>query len=118
MRVFTILAVVLLSAVSGYAADVSGNWAMTLEAPQGSAEAALTLKQDGDKVSGTYKGPRNEAPTQGTLTGNDLSLSVSINAGGQAVTLSITAKVTGDTMEGTLGVGPAASVPFKATRKN
>ena len=89
---------------------------MSLEAPQGSNQATLILKQDGEHVTGTYKGPRNEAPAEGTLKGNELSLTVSIAAGGQSLTLVITAKVDADKMDGSLNFA-GQTVPFKATKK-
>jgi hypothetical protein len=117
MRLLTIAAALLFSAISVFAADVSGAWTMSLETPQGSMPASLTLKQDGDAVSGTYRGPRNEAPAAGTLKDNDLKLSVSINAGGQSVTLTIAAKVAGDKMDGTLDFAGQQTLKFSATKK-
>src|SRR5579863_8846377 len=112
-----LLLVVFSIAVSAFAADVSGEWTVSIDSPQGSAAAAFTLKQDGDKVTGTYKGPRNTAPVEGTLTGDDLKLTASVGRGGQSATLTFTAKVSGDAIDGTLDVGGQASAPFKATRK-
>jgi len=102
MRNLIAVAVLLFCSIPAMASDVSGIWAMSLETPNGSVPASLTLKQDGDKVSGTYKGPRNEAPATGTLTDNNLKLSVVIGMAGQSVTLVITAKVDGDKMAGSL----------------
>jgi hypothetical protein len=116
MRLLPTLAALLFAATAAMAADASGTWGMSLEAPQGSIEATLILKQEGENVTGTYKGPRNEAPAKGTLKGDDLSLSVSITAGGQPVTLVITAKVADDKMDGSLNFS-GQTVPFKATKK-
>ena len=39
------------------AVSIAGKWAMTLDIPNmGSAETALDLKQDGEKITGTYTG--------------------------------------------------------------
>jgi hypothetical protein len=117
MRLLPTLAALLFAAMAACAADASGTWAMSLEAPQGSTEATLILKQDGENVTGTYKGPRNEAPAKGTLKGTELSLTVSIvAAGGQSLTLVITAKVADDKMDGSLNFA-GQTVPFKATKK-
>ena len=117
MRVPALIATFFLVVFSAFAADVSGDWTVSIDSPQGSAAAAFTLKQDGDKVTGTYKGPRNTAPVAGTLTGDDLKLTATVGGGGQSVTLTFTAKVAGDALDGTLDVGGQASVPFKGTRK-
>jgi len=117
MRLLILTTVTLLTALASYAADVSGDWIMSLETPNGALAASLNLKQDGDKVTGTYRGPRNEAPAAGTMKDNDLKLSASINGRGQSLTIQIAAKVADDKMEGTLDIGGQASVGFKATKK-
>jgi len=116
MRLLPTLAALLFAAMAACAADASSTWAMSLEAPQGSTDATLILKQDGENVTGNYKGPRNEAPAKGTLKGNELSLTVSIAAGGQSLTLVITAKVADDKMDGSLNFA-GQTVPFKASKK-
>jgi hypothetical protein len=116
MRLLLTLAAMVFAAVAACAADASGTWAMSLEAPQGSAEATLILKQDGENVTGNYKGPRNEAPAKGTLKGNELSLTVSIAARGQSLTIVITAEIADDKMDGSLNFA-GQTIPFKATKK-
>lgn len=114
MRFPALITALFLSAVSAFAADVSGAWTVNLA--QGTAEATLTLKQEGDKVTGTYKGPRNTAPVSGTLSGNDLKLTGTIDAGGQSVTLVFTAKVDADEIDGVIDFAGQANIPFKGTR--
>jgi hypothetical protein len=116
MRLLPTLAASLFTAMAACAADASGTWAMSLETPQGFMDATLVLKQDGENITGNYKGPRNEAPAKGTLKGNELSLTVAIAAGGQPLTLVITAKVADDKMDGSLNFA-GQTVPFKATKK-
>ena len=117
MRLPVVISVLLFFAISAFAADVSGTWAMNLDSANGPVPASLTLKQDGDKVTGTYHGPRNEAPATGTMKDNDLKLSVVINAGGQSVTLAITAKVADDKMQGSLDFGGQGAATFTAAKK-
>ena len=118
MRLVTIAVALLLSAFTVFAADVSGAWTMTLDSPQGAAEATLTLKQEGGKVTGTYKGPRNTATVAGTMAGNDLKLTAAMDAGGQSVALVFTAKVAADKMDGSINFAGQMDVPFKGSRKN
>ncbi len=117
MRHLSFAAALLLFSIPALAADVSGTWTMSLESPNGAVAASLTLKQEGDKVTGTYHGPRNEAPATGTLNGNDLKLSAEINAGGQSIPLVITGKIAGDKLEGSLDFAGQRSVSFTATKK-
>lgn len=106
-----------LLAISAFAADASGAWILTFTSPQGNAEGTLTLKQAGDRITGTYKGPRNTAPVSGTLSGDNLKLTGTIDAaGGQSVTLVFTAKVAANNIEGSIDFAGQANIPFKGTR--
>jgi len=50
-----VLAILAVAAAAPAAATVTGNWTMAVEGgPHGTATMGLTLKQDGDKVSGTF----------------------------------------------------------------
>ena len=42
------------------ARDVTGKWTMALEMSQGTATPTLELKQDGEKLTGTYTGRYGE----------------------------------------------------------
>jgi hypothetical protein len=39
-------------------ADVTGTWTVNVSGDAGSAEQTAVLKQDGGKITGTFKGPR------------------------------------------------------------
>jgi hypothetical protein len=65
---------------------VAGNWDVTINSPQGANTSLVVFKQDGDKVSGVLKGRGGELPFEGgTLTGNDLKFSFTINTQGMAL---------------------------------
>jgi hypothetical protein len=55
--------------------DVSGDWAVTITAADGTISGKASLKQSGDKVTGTI-GPSGDAtiPIEGTLAGSKLTL--------------------------------------------
>jgi hypothetical protein len=50
---------------SAFAAAVTGEWDLTVETQAGAGNPHFSLKQDGAKISGTYKGMLGE----GTFTG-------------------------------------------------
>ena len=80
---------------------VAGNWDVTINSPQGANTSLVVFKQDGDKVSGVLKGRGGELPFEGgTLTGNDLKFSFTINTQGMALPITLTGKVEGDKMSG------------------
>jgi hypothetical protein len=117
MRLATIFAAILLSAVSAFAADVAGDWTLNIDSPQGPVEATLTLKQDGEKLTGTLSSQMGDTPITGTIKENDISLKMSIDANGQSMSIAYTAKVADKKMEGSLDLGGQGSIKFTGTKK-
>src|SRR5499427_671086 len=67
-RLIAVLGVVLLASVAR-AADVSGDWEFATKLFDDTTYARVTLKVDGDKLSGTL----NELKLEGTIKGDDLT---------------------------------------------
>jgi len=86
--------------------SVTGDWDVTIQSPQGANTVLVTFKQDGEKVSGIFKSTQGELPFEGgTLTGNDLKFSFTVNAQGNSIIISMTGKVDGATMTGKADFG-------------
>ena len=56
---------------------------MTLELSIGTANPTLELKQDGEKITGTYTGRYGTSQLQGTLKGRALEFAFQIDAEGK-----------------------------------
>ena len=56
--------------------NVSGTWSVSVTGDAASAEQTIVLKQDGSKITGTFKGPRQSGPLEGTVDGNNTSFHV------------------------------------------
>lgn len=79
------------------ALDVSGKWTMVLELPIGSSNPTLVLKQDADKISGTYTGYYGESKLTGTIDDKRmLTFQVALVAEGTAVTMYFNGEVSAD----------------------
>jgi hypothetical protein len=66
---------------SATAADITGTWEVTIHYPSengGDYQATYVLKQDGEKVTGTYHGTFGPADVTGTVKANDVTLSVTV----------------------------------------
>ena len=64
-------------AAGAMAADVTGKWTGKMETPNGSRDVTYTLKQDGDKLTGTVPGRQGETPiSEGTVKGDDVTFTV------------------------------------------
>jgi hypothetical protein len=83
-------------------ANVSGNWSVSTKGQRGSGTHKMTIKQDGSKIFGSLESDRGDEDLQGSIEGNDIHFTVSINTPHGAMTLQYRAKVQGDSMKGTL----------------
>jgi hypothetical protein len=106
---------------SAVAADITGTWEVTIHYPRPEAPytAAYVLKQDGEKVTGTYKGLHGPADVTGTIKENDVTLSVTVQSL-TAVTARFSGKVASATkMSGTVtGTHSGGEpIPWSAEKK-
>ena len=106
-------------AVSALAQDakVAGAWTLTLETPQGTSNPTLTLKQDEQKLTGTYAGRMGEIPIEGTIKGAALTFAAKVNAQGQEIVLTFSGTVDQDSMKGTVDFGGMGSADWTGVRK-
>jgi hypothetical protein len=113
------IVVVLLVAVRGVATktDLTGDWNVTAQTPQGPASIRVSIKQNGDKLEGRFKSPMGEVPFDGTISGDDVNLTFPYLLQGQAITIAMTGKkVDGSTIAGKATFGPLGDGEWKATR--
>jgi hypothetical protein len=87
MKYSLIALVLLLCAGFVFAADVDGKWDGTI--PGMDIPVSYTFKADGATLTGTSSGPENSViPIKdGKIDGNNISFSVTIDLGGQAMKL-------------------------------
>ncbi|MDX1567211.1 MAG: hypothetical protein R3223_05370 [Longimicrobiales bacterium] len=123
-RLWTVaLAVVLLALLPGAGelaaqdVDVSGTWNMTVQSQQGTTNPSVTLRQDGQSLTGRYSSETlGDAEVTGSVNGNEITFSFTANMGGQSIPATYTATVEGDEMSGDLTLAGQALASFTATR--
>lgn len=81
-------------------ANVNGVWDFTVEAPNGTGTPTVTFKQDGETLTGTYKGRAGDTPLTGTIKGNDIKFSITVHPQGQDLVIEYSGTVDGNTMKG------------------
>ncbi len=91
-------------------------WHLQIETGQGTGTPTFTFKQDGEILSGQYKGMFGEAPVTGTLKGAAITFSVKVKAQDQDMTITYTGTIEGDTMKGKVGFGDAGDGTFTGKR--
>jgi hypothetical protein len=110
--------VLLTSVVAQSEVNVTGEWAFTVETQQGSGTPSFTFKQDGEKLTGNYKGQFGEAPVTGTVKGGEIKFTIKISAQGQELTITYSGKIESkDSMKGTAVLGELGEATWTAKRK-
>jgi hypothetical protein len=97
--------------------DISGAWNITVEIPGQSVPVTLTLKQEGEKLSGNVQsGFFGTAQIRnGSATGESFSFDVTVAVGGQNMDVSFTGKVSGTQISGTATSSQGAT-PFSGAK--
>jgi hypothetical protein len=90
VRYCAFVAVLLLVAGFAFGADVDGKWTTTTAGMDGNEMTlGYTFKADGATLTGTHTGPDgNEVPIKdGKIDGNNISFSITVDFGGQSMTM-------------------------------
>ena len=97
--------------------DASGEWTLNVETPNGAQTVRMTLRKDGDMFAGTMTSPMgNVNLSDGKVDGNQIRLTGSADMGGQAVQMTITGTIEGDTMRGAVILGAMGTFDFTGSR--
>lgn len=97
--------------------NVTGEWAFNVTTDQGGGTPTITFKQDGEKLSGTYNGQLGKADLTGTVKGNAIQFSFTVDMQGQQAPVNYKGTVEKDTMKGTLDIAGMVNGTFTATKK-
>ena len=96
------------------AVKIDGTWTWTYKTREGQdATAKLKLKQDGEKVTGTYiaRAGQEDPVQNGKLVGDQLTFDVTREIGGQKMKFEYKGKVEGDTITGKITFGRDRPTP-------
>ena len=98
--------------------DLSGNWVLTTESPMGAQDTDMTVKQEGEAISGTISSQMGVVEYKGTVTGGkDVAFGFAFDAQGMSLQIDYKGVVEGDTMKGTAKFGDFGEGNFTAKRK-
>lgn len=99
-------------------ADVAGAWAMSYVTKDGVKMAStLTLKVEGDTVTGTISSPRGSVPlNEASVKGDDIAFAIERVGFGDRIRIEYTGKVKGDTMALKMKVGAREPIDVTAKR--
>jgi hypothetical protein len=99
--------------------DVTGAWVFTVTSEAGTTNPAVTLKQDGEKITGHYSSQLfGEADLTGTVKGNTIEFTVAASIEGMKIELRYNGTLESNTsMKGTLSAGDLGGGTFTAAKK-
>ena len=94
-----------------------GDWAVSINTPQGLVEVGVSLKvAEPGKLSGTAKGEIGEFPVTGTIDDKGIVFVFTVQYNGSPMTLTFAAATPDDIMTGTVDFGGMAAGDFAAKR--
>jgi hypothetical protein len=96
---------------------VDGTYKIEIESPMGKQESTLTLKTDGDKLSGSMDSMFGKQDfSGGSVKGDDIAWVMEISGPMGNMKLEYTGKVSGNDISGSVKAGDFGSSPFKGKR--
>jgi hypothetical protein len=105
------------TAASAFAqTSVAGDWEITITSPMGTRTTPISLKQDGEKLTGSFKSQAGELPVEGSISGSDVKLTFTINFQGQSLPITMTGTSDGSSITGKTDFGGFAEGEFSARR--
>lgn len=104
------------SAPAGDKIDVTGEWSVTVETDAGSGNPSFTLKQEGEKLTGRYKGLLGEYDLTGTVKGDQIEFSFKVSGQLEGV-VTYTGVTDGKTMKGKVSLAGVGEGTFSGKKQ-
>ncbi len=98
------------------AIDVTGAWDLTVESQEGTSHPSITLKQDGERITGTYEG-KIGGSLEGTIKGNQINFSLNLKFQDSSYTVTYSGTVTKNSMKGSVRFGNTGTGSWSAIRR-
>lgn len=117
--VFLSVCFVLAALTAVWAEDITGKWVAQVPGQGGQTrEVTMTLKAEGDKLTGSISGRQGDTPIEnGKISGSEISFDRTVNAQGNSLKIHYKGKVSGDEIKFTVTrEGADQSQEFTAKR--
>jgi hypothetical protein len=99
------------------ATNVTGEWAFNVQTDQGGGTPTITFKQDGEKLTGKYVGQLGNADLTGTVKGEAIHFTFTLDVQGQQAPVTYDGTVEKNTMKGKMDIAGMVNGTFTATKK-
>ncbi|MGY6744135.1 MAG: amidohydrolase family protein [Cecembia sp.] len=109
---------------NGKTIDIAGVWDYTSDTPAGSSNGTMEIKKEGDTFKGTitYDNPTGSGKASSemnniTLSGNNLSFTFNVSAGGMSLEVTVAGDVSELDFRGNMSLSDFGSFPLNANKK-
>jgi hypothetical protein len=118
-NILSSLVAVLMLAGSAYAqsADAGGTWDVTFTTPNGPMAVSLTLKKDGEKLTGSIVGPQGEVAVQGTQKDKAVAVNFSVQTPNGPFAIVMNGNQDGDAISGTMDFNGQGQAEWSGKRR-
>jgi hypothetical protein len=118
-HMFSLVVGALMLAGSAYAqgADAAGTWDVTFTTPNGPMAAPLTLKKDGEKLTGSIAAPQGEVAVQGTQKDKAVVVNFSVQTPNGPFAIAMNGNQDGDAIAGTIDFGGQGRYEWSGKRR-
>jgi len=121
-NILTALAAVILFAATtpvpaAAQSDAAGIWDVSFTTPNGPMTAALTLKKDGEKLSGSIAGPQGEVAVAGTQKEKAIVVNFSVQTPNGPFAIVMNGNQDGDAIAGTMDFGGQGQADWTGKRR-
>jgi hypothetical protein len=118
-RVLCAVVLAVLSApIAAQNPNLTGKWLFAVETSAGGGTPTITLKQDGDKLTGHYSGQLGEADLTGTVKGQEIAFKFSVDAQGNNLDCTYTGTIESkDSLKGKVNIAGLADGTFTAKKQ-
>ena len=111
-----VCALILSASATAQSPGVTGDWDVTINSPQGARTGQLSLKQDGEKLTGKIKSQRGETPLEGEVKGKEIKFKYTVKFQDQDLVISMAGNVDGEAIKGDVDFGGLAQGDWNAKR--
>ncbi len=112
------LLLLLATAATLFAADITGNWEFAVDTDMGSGTPTFKFKQEGTKLTGDYSGQLGSAPITGTVQGDKVEFTFEIAPSGEKLVVKYMGTLEGENkIKGSVDLGGQAKGTFTGTKK-
>ena len=104
------------ASLTAQANNIAGDWELSINGPEGVINATATLKQDGEKVTGSITSPQGTVELAGTYKAKKVELAFQIQSPNGPLDIKVNGDVDGADMKGIIDFGMGMA-DFTAKKK-